>query len=425
MLASKHSHSRTRIRLTREGWVFVIILAFISLGAVLRNINLLIILSGMMLAPLLLGWRVCVRMMLDLQLQRNMPLWVHARQKFDIEWQCHNRRDRIPTWTLNILDRLREDETEHLKNASQVTALIPQIVPGQTEFATYRCLLPQRGKYVIGPAEASTRFPFGLIKGAVAIDPPTEIYVAPVVGKLVPSWDKRIQSLVCGEQAQRRRRGTDEDEFHSLREWRSGSSTRQIHWRTSAKLGKPVVKQFDQKSDRDFALAVDLYSLESEPSDLENIEKILSCSATMIASLKYEVQGKVAMAVCGQETFLISDQFNRELVSSVMQNLATAQAGSATQLGESLKQLFSQVSGETPLIVISARPRPDSFAELVPTDKTKILRLIESSTRWLQVGTPEFEKIFQMPNEHSLVKAEQSASLEGTDEAEETDGASS
>ena len=361
---------------------------------------------------MLLGWRLCVRMMSELALQRNLPDWVHARQKFDVEWQCENQRDRTPTWSLNIQDRLRENETQRAKKAPEVTVTIPQILPAQKEFATYRCLFPRRGKYVMGPTVASTSFPLGVIRGTFAMESTAEIFVAPALGRLVPSWDKQLHSEVQGEQAQRRRRGIDQDEFYSLREWRVGDSSRQIHWRTSAKLGKPVIKQFDQNSDRDFALAVDLYYGETETEDLDNTERVLSCAATMIANLTHEVQGKVAVSVCGQESFLISDYYNRELVSQVMQNLAIAQAGTENQLGEMIVQLVSQVSTDTPMLVLSTRPKPESLEDFMQTDNSAVLHSAQRLTIWIQAGTAEFNALFQMPNETVVKRVLQSAASE-------------
>ena len=365
-----------------------------------------------MLSPLLLGWRLCAQMMSELDLKRNLPTWVHARQKFDVEWQCENQRDRTPTWSLNIEDRLREDENQRIVKSPKVIATIPQILPGQKEFVAYRCLFPKRGKYVIGPTQASTRFPLGLIQGVVKLDSMAEVSVAPVLGKLVHNWERQIRSQVHGEQAQQRQRGTEQDEFHSLREWRSGDSNRQVHWRSSAKLGKLLIKQFDQKSGRDFALAVDLHFDSTDGSNLENIERILSCSATMIANLSREVQGKVAVAVCGQESSLFSDKYNRELINLVMQSLATAQAGSNIQLGEAIEELFLRVSAETPVLILSTRPRPDSMADFIPASSAELLRSAERSTRWIQVGTSEFRKLFQMPNETVVNDALQSAAVE-------------
>lgn len=405
--------ARTKIRLTREGWIYVIILVFISIGAVLRNVNLLILLSGMMVAPLILSWRLCIRTLLDLDLSRNLPPWVHARQKLDVEWKCTNNRKRSPSWSMSIQDFLRVSEEEKPKKSTSVKALIPQINPGQTEYAAYRCLFPQRGVYYIGPAIVSTTFPMGLVRGSFEAGQVTEVYVAPLIGTLTPTWDRRLQSDACGSLAMRRRRGMEEDEFYGLRQWRSGDSTRQIHWRATAKHGEPIIKQFDQKSDRDFALAIDLYAPSlgdnvgfADESEKEKIEQALCFSATVFSKLHKAVQGKVAVAVCGEESYLLSDQNNRELVSGIMQNLASAKAGADTKLGQGIQELFNQVSSGTPVFVVSTRPKPDDFAELLQSNNPATMHMIEKWTRWLQVGTPEFETLFQMPNKNQPTRPE-------------------
>lgn len=410
-MTSKVTQSaRTRIRLTREGWIYVTILVFISIGAVLRNVNLLILLSGMMVAPLILSWRLCIQMLMDLDLNRNLPPWVHARQKFDVEWQCTNNRKRAPSWSMCIEDFLRVEENQKQKESTSVKTLIPQINPEQTEYAAYRCMFPQRGVYYIGPAIISTTFPMGLVRGSYQAGHTSEMYVAPIIGTLTPTWDRRLQSEASGSLAMRRRRGVEEDEFYGLRQWRSGDSTRQIHWRATAKTGEPIIKQFDQKSDRDFALAIDLYapSLDDDlgfedDREKEKIEQALSFSATVFAKLQKAVQGKVALAVCGDESYLLSDQNNRELVSVVMQNLATAKPTSKPELGQGIQELFNQVSAGTPVFVISTRPKPKDFSELLQSNNSATTHMVEKWTRWIQVGTPEFESLFQMPNSSQSV----------------------
>ena len=49
---------RRRAWLSREGWYYSFVLGFIVGGAVLRSINLLVALSGMMFALLFLNWRM-------------------------------------------------------------------------------------------------------------------------------------------------------------------------------------------------------------------------------------------------------------------------------------------------------------------------------------------------------------------------------
>ena len=79
-------------------------------------------------------------------------------------------------------------------------------------------------------------------------------------GRSARHWDQRLQAIAVGNESVKRRRGMQEDEFFALRRWRPGDHYRHIHWRTTAKYGRPMIKQFDQPSNRDLAIVVDLYT---------------------------------------------------------------------------------------------------------------------------------------------------------------------
>ena len=64
---------RRRAWLTREGWYYLAVLAFIIGGAVLRSVNLLVILAGMMIAPLLFNWRLVMASLMGLSIRRKLP----------------------------------------------------------------------------------------------------------------------------------------------------------------------------------------------------------------------------------------------------------------------------------------------------------------------------------------------------------------
>ena len=48
---------RRQTTICREGWYYLVIVAVVFGGAVFKEVNLLLILAGMLLGPLLLNWR--------------------------------------------------------------------------------------------------------------------------------------------------------------------------------------------------------------------------------------------------------------------------------------------------------------------------------------------------------------------------------
>ncbi len=58
----------------REGCYYFAIMAVVLGGAILHGLNLLLILSGMLLGPLLLNWRLVGATLRGLRIQRRLPL---------------------------------------------------------------------------------------------------------------------------------------------------------------------------------------------------------------------------------------------------------------------------------------------------------------------------------------------------------------
>src|SRR5262249_44689783 len=52
-------------------------------------------------------------------------------------------------------------------------------------------------------------------------------------------------------------RSAQQQEYHGLRDYRPGDSPRWIHWRTSARVGMPMVKEFEQQDEPELAVLLD------------------------------------------------------------------------------------------------------------------------------------------------------------------------
>ena len=107
-MARKKKARQRRCGLTFEGWGYVIIVCFISLGGVLRNVNLLTLATGLLLAPLIFNWRVSVANLRSLSAKRGIPEHVHAQTPVNVTWTCNNIGGRLTARNVNIHDRLHQ-----------------------------------------------------------------------------------------------------------------------------------------------------------------------------------------------------------------------------------------------------------------------------------------------------------------------------
>jgi uncharacterized protein (DUF58 family) len=209
-----------------------------------------------------------------------------------------------------------------------------------------------------------------------------------------------MQSTAVGSEAKKRQRGLEEEEFYALRPWRSGDSLRQVHWRSTAKHGHPMVKQFDQRSNRDFAMVLDLYlPVESVPQDANfyaaRTETVISFAATVLTRLQGLVQGQIGVGICGQQTQCMSDRANPELIGQLMRHLAVAKPFGQTDLATACQQLIQAVSVGTPIYVISTRSKPQATSDWLPGISADRLRKLLPALRWLSVDAPEFVQMYQ------------------------------
>jgi uncharacterized protein (DUF58 family) len=413
-MARKKTPKDRQCKLTPEGWVYMVIVGFIATGAVLRNVNLLIFATGMLIAPLIFNWRVCMANLRSLRARRVIPERVHALTPVNIAWTCENDGGRLTARNLILHDRIFDSSKRNQPKgflrriASKVESMF-QVLNFEEDHAhvsfqsvsrldpnitTYQCMFPGRGKYEIGPAELKTSFPFGLVACRVPLEAKDLILVAPPLGTLQPTWERRIDSREVGEQSRMRRRGLEQDEFYAMRKWRSGDSRRNIHWRSSARMGFPMVKQFDQPNDRDFALLLDLHS-DDEITRLQ-CEVMLSFAATALSQTSSDVRGQLGVALCGKENHLISGRQNVATNHNVMRRLAVVQPTVSPEIEASVIELASQISAGTPLYCFSTRDEPVWLSSNGVVKISPALSAIRHQVRWVRVDSDEFNELFSL-----------------------------
>lgn len=403
-------------KLTPEGWVYLIIVCFIATGAILRNVNLLIVATGMLVAPVIFNWRVCVANLRSLSAERIVPDRVHAGEMINVLWACENEGGRITARNIMLHDRLKNESRDPSKTRWQkvkhfLAELAEQfsqhlnllgrfahvnfhaVTPSDRGVASYQCVFPSRGEYEIGPAELRTSFPFGLVACKIPLEDKETIFVAPTLGKLNPTWEQRIDSAEVGDQSRMRRRGLEQDEFFALRRWRSGDSMKHVHWRSTARFGYPLVKQFDQPNDRDFAILVDMHA-DDDATRLQ-CEVALSFAATAIAELAAEIHGKLGIAIVGKDRRLVVGQYNPETRRNAMRRLATADTFVDPDVQTAVSELAARVSVGTPLYCLSSRAEPNWLTEESDDGQTQQTRpAIRRMVRWIQTGTASFDELF-------------------------------
>ncbi len=392
---------RRSITICREGVYYCLVLAFIVGGATLRDINLLFVLAGLMIGPLLYNWRMAALSVRWLAVRRVLPDYAFAGQPFRVEIQGHNLRHRMGSWILVIEDAIAPDpvtDNPALGEATSAGAIIPYLGAKQTESSAYRLTLPRRGRYRFGPLVVSTRFPLGLVKATARLPQYRRMIVGPRLGQLTPQWLQLMDTRRFGRQQAQYRQGPIDGDYYGLREWRAGDSKRWIHWRTAAKLGQLAVRQFEQQQDHDLALILDLWVPESANDEqLGRVELAVSFTATVIDQLTRRARSQLTVGFAAKTPRSWSGRATRVFGRQMMERLAMAQAGGDDSLAELLGGVVLRMPVGARILVISTRS--NQFDRLQQSEgfagKLRHQRAL-SNVSWVDVGSPQLELIFRM-----------------------------
>ncbi|MEB4615196.1 DUF58 domain-containing protein [Leucobacter sp. M11] len=120
---------------------------------------------------------------------------------------------------------------------------IPLLASGAEAALPVHLATPDRGVIPVGPVTLARRDPIGLLRREVTWTDRHRLFVHPVTARL----PQQSAGLVRDLEGRASRRLTDADlSFHAVREYASGDSLRHVHWRSTAKAGTLMVRQYEE-----------------------------------------------------------------------------------------------------------------------------------------------------------------------------------
>lgn len=154
----------------------------------------------------------------------------------------------------------------------------PALRPRETVTAERRVETPQRGVFQVGPATTVRKDPLGLFRRSRTDQSVRTLFVHPAAVSLPSSSIGLIRDLDGNPTATI----VDADiAFHAIRPYMPGDAQRHIHWKSTAKTGDLMVKQFEET--RRSRLTVLLGTTEAEFAGSDEFELAVSAVASLAA----------------------------------------------------------------------------------------------------------------------------------------------
>lgn len=263
-----------RLRFTREGRYLVAITIGIGLAAINTGNNLLYLLLGWLLSVIIASGALSEVSMRGLLVQRRPPPRVFARQPFLMEISVENLKESLSSFSIEIEDLVGNEPLDK-------KCYFLKIPPGRVQRTSYRHSFDRRGLYHFNGFRIGTKFPFALFRKSRDVREGGELVVYPAVYP-VPPLAPRARHLDGDTATSIGRHG----EFFGLREYRTGDDRRDIHWRSSARTGRMLVREYEEESQKRATLLVD-NALPTGPDgkpaekDQEALERAISLAASL------------------------------------------------------------------------------------------------------------------------------------------------
>ena len=349
----RRAWNRNRMSITREGITYVTIMTVMFLGSIIGHTNMLMFVFAMMIGPWVLNGWIAFTMLRKMHAKRVLPRRAMAGEMVSVEIESVNRKWFLSSWLLDA-----RDQVTHARDRFQASALFVRVPAGETRRGHYFVRFSQRGEYSFGPLELTTHFPLGLVERGLLFNDFGKLIVHPRVGRMTSRWRGDLWNATELAEQRQMRAGLFDDEFQRIREYRVGDNPKAIHWRTTARRGELMVREFHQTRDRDLVLLVELWQpAQPTAADLDRIELAISFAATVLhESLRESREARLRMIVVGSQT---SAWDHLSSLEQALDQLALASASVTADVRPVIDSTMQRISNSSRVVVVSARPRSE------------------------------------------------------------------
>ena len=158
--------------------------------------------------------------------------------------------------------------------------VVPTLTPGAVHERGFVLPTQRRGIVTVGPVLAVQRDPVGLLQRERSLTEAQNIHIHPRTLRLNTVLHGVLRDI---EGAVTQDLSSSDVAFHALRDYVPGDDRRNVHWRTTARTGRLMVRQFEET--RRSSLLVLLSTRQDDYAGEEDFETAVSiaCSLTMDA----------------------------------------------------------------------------------------------------------------------------------------------
>ncbi|WP_165226627.1 DUF58 domain-containing protein [Aquisphaera insulae] len=343
---------------TREGLLYCLVVALLLAAGWTQQVNLILLVSTLAAGPgltSLIGGRAFLK---KLSVVRRVPPYVFSGDPLVIDYTLENGRRWSAALAIFMEDLLVPVDRQSTASATAPRVFFPRVPPDDRVRVRWEGETPRRGRYRFRDLDLGTRAPFGLVERRVTIPLAEDIVIYPRIGHLTRRWFQLQRLANENRMGKRRDSSSQHEEYHGLRDYRSGDSPRWIHWRTSARRGELMVKEFEQQNEQELALLLDPWLPRTKvPPELRDaMEEAISLAATVCVETCRRQGRRMVLGWTGATPGVCQGQGSVKLLHELLEQLAVMRPATEGTLSELINALPPTTLRDSLLVIISTRP---------------------------------------------------------------------
>ena len=233
----------------------------------------------------------------------------------------------------------------------------------------YDYLCFKRGEYKMGPFVIYFFDPLNLFFFKRIYYVYSGVVVYPQIFK-IEKFPTLTRSILPWFGIETARTSGDDDEFYGVREYKEGESVKRIHWMSSARKNKLIVKQFQLQS---FFGTTIIFNLEKAKNLGEGKESVAEYIIKIVASVAhYLTEREVSIELLAHIGEIVHLPFNKgqEHLENILRVLAIAQAESRISFSEAFEEFTRYIPNDSSLVAVMS-----------DQDYTDLPRMVSLSSR--------------------------------------------
>ena len=271
-------HRSTRV--TTEGTRFLFFTLAVAVAAINTGNNLFYLLLAMMLSIILVSGLMAEYCLRRLEFHRHLPDLVYAGEPMTATTVVANRKSRLPSFSLRLWDMMGEQEIDR-------GLTMWQLMPGASQILSYPLIATRRGRLRFDGVRVGTSFPFGLFYKKAYYPLDGSVVVAPIIR---PVESGLLQGLTLfGQDVSLSRKGHG-SELYNLRQYQAGDDSRTIHWLSTARTSKLMVREMEAEDQRRVTLMLSLFAPLSHEALFEEAVSLTASMARDLGDRGYQVR---------------------------------------------------------------------------------------------------------------------------------------